>query len=569
MNKLISSRYWWLYLLILLLGINYLASLVHMRVDLTTEKRYTLSQPTRRLLKNLHERVTVTVFLQGDMPAGFKKLRNSAQELLQEFRELSGNRLQINFQRPGQGMDDSAREHFIVYLRDSLGLKPTNVKVQARADEAQEERLVFPGALVSYKGKEVAVNFLEGLNIEGSYGTLNSAEALLEYKLAHAIQKLAIEKLPNIGYLVGNGEPLNYNVYDLIERTLRPNYGFGFVPIDSVRTIPTDFNAIMIVKPTKPFTDQQKLKLDQYVMNGGRLIWFVDRLYAEMDSLMRKQSDFVAFDRELNIDDLLFKYGVRINPELVQDLQCDKMPLVVGNYGNQPQMQLTPWFYFPLLLGNSNHPITKNLDDVLSIFPNSIDTVKTTGLKKTFLLTTSPNARTLSTPAIVSLNSVKTEEDLKTFNRSNIPVGMLIEGRFSSLYTHRLSAGMEDTLAGIYHQPFRAASNDGNKMIVMADADIVTNVFTQREGPLPMGYNQFTNRQYGNRDFVLNCIEYLVNPSGILEARSKDFALRLLDPKKTDEQKGLWQIINIAVPIIIVLLFGLVYQLIRKRRYRG
>src|ERR1044072_8699302 len=287
-----------------------------------------------------------------------------------------------------------------------------------------------------------------------------------------------------------------------------------------------------------------------------------------MDSLMRSHSDFVAYDRNLGLDDLLFKYGVRINGDLVQDLQCDKIPLVVGNYGNQPQMQLVPWPYFPTLSSYSGHPIAKNLDNVLSLFPNSIDTVKN-NIKKTVLLASSERSRIISTPAIVTLNSIKTEDDMKTFNQPFIPIAVLLEGRFSSLYTNRLSTGMLDTLAGMYKQPFRAATEKEGKMIVVSDADIVTNVVTGNEGPLPMGYNQFTNYQYANKDFFLNCIQYLTDSSGILETRSKDFTLRLLDPQKTEEDRVQWQLLSIGLPVVLVLVFGVIYQAIRKRKYQG
>jgi gliding-associated putative ABC transporter substrate-binding component GldG len=567
MNKIMASKLWWLFLLIVLLGINYLASVVHTRVDLTQEKRYTLSPATKKLIKSLHDKVSITVLLTGDMPAGFKKLSNSTREMLQEFKELGGSNIQFKFEKPGEGLDDSARQKMQLHL-DSLGLKPTNIKVKAKAGESQEERLVYPGALVRYKDREVAIDLLQGQDMTGGVQSLNNAEALLEYKMARSIQKITADTVPAIGYLLGNGEPLTYNVFDLIERTLRQEYRFGWVPIDSVSVIPTEFDALVIEKPTITFTDQQKLKIDQYIMHGGKVIWLIDKLYAEMDSLMRSHSDFVAFDRNLNLDDQLFKYGVRINGDLVQDLQCDKIPLVVGNYGNQPQMQLVPWPYFPTLLNYSAHPIAKNLDNVLSIFPNSIDTIKN-NIKKTVLLSSSESSRIISTPAIVTLNSIKTEDDLKTFNQSFIPVAVLLEGRFSSLYTNRLSTGTLDTLAGLYKQPFRAATEHENKMIVVSDADIVANVVTQNEGPLPMGYNQFTNNQYANKDFFLNCIQYLTDSSGILDTRSKDFALRLLDTKKTEEDRAQWQILNIAVPVVLVLIFGVVYQAVRKRKYQG
>ncbi|HEY8896091.1 MAG TPA: gliding motility-associated ABC transporter substrate-binding protein GldG [Niastella sp.] len=567
MNKILASKLWWLFLLIVLVGLNYLASVVHTRVDLTQEKRYTLSPATKKLIKGLHDPVTVTVFLSGDMPAGFKKLSNSTKEMLQEFKELGGSNIHFKFEKPGEGLSDTAKENLQLHL-DSLGLKPTNIKVKAKAGEAQEERLVYPGALVKYRDREVAVDLLQGQDMTGGIQSLNNAEALLEYKMTRSIQKITADTVPAIGYLVTNENQLNYNVFDLVDRTLRQEYRFGFVPIDSVPVIPTVFDALVIVKPITPFTEKQKLKIDQYIMQGGKVFWLIDKLYAEMDSLMRSHSDFVAYDRNLNIDDLLFKYGVRINGDLVQDLQCDKIPLVVGNYGNQPQMQLVAWPYFPTLSSYSNHPIAKNLDNVLSLFPNSIDTVKN-NIKKTVLLASSERSRIISTPAIVTLNSIKTEDDMKTFNQPFIPIAVLLEGRFSSLYTNRLSSGMLDTLAGLYKQPFRAATEKEGKMIVVSDADIVTNVVTAKEGPLPMGYNQFTNYQFANKDFFLNCIQYLTDSSGILETRSKDFTLRLLDPKKTEDDRTKWQLLSIGLPVVLVLLFGAVYQALRKRKYQG
>jgi ABC-2 type transport system permease protein len=560
------NKLWWLYVLIGVVAINFVASLIHYRLDLTSEKRFTLSEPTKRLLQNIDDRVIIDVFLAGDLPADFRNLRNDAEELLQEFRETAGTSLSFRFRRPGEGMDENGRQQFLLSL-DSLGIRPTNVRVQTKAGESQEERLVYPAALVTYKDQVVPIDLLQGQDMTGGLQTLNTASALLEYKFANAIQKLTRERPAVIGYLTGNGEPLSYNVYDLVERTLRPNYGFGFVPIDSVPVIPAEFDAILIIKPSTPFTDRQKLKIDQYIMHGGKVLWMIDNLYAEMDSLMRTQSDFVAFDRGLDLTDQLFRYGVRINQDLIQDLQCDRLPLAVGNFGDQPQLQLVPWPYFPLLSSYSNHPISNNLNTVLSIFPNSLDTVEAAGIRKSVLLATSANSRRLSTPAIVSLNSVKTEDDIKTFNQQHIPIAVLLEGRFTSFFANRVSGALSDSLTNVYKQPFRASSADENKMIVVADADIASNVVTQNEGPLQMGTNQFTKVQYANKDFILNCIEYLTNPSGVLSTRNKSFALRLLDPAKLENNKTLWQGINVGAPVVLILLFALVFQAIRNKKY--
>jgi ABC-2 type transport system permease protein len=559
------TKYWWVYVLVGVIAINYLGSIIHYRIDLTSEKRYTLSSPTKRLLESLNRQVIIDVFLAGDLPADFRKLRNNAEELLQEFKEHN-NSIIYRFHRPGEGMVQSQRDSLLVQL-DSLGIRPTNVRVQTKAGESQEERLVYPGALVTFKDRVHAIDLLQGQDMTGGIETLNTAAALLEYKFASAIQRVTQETPAVIGYLAGNGEPLSYNVYDLIERTLRPNYGFGFVPIDSVPVIPLDFDALVIVKPTIPFTDKQKLKLDQYVMHGGKVIWMIDNLYAEMDSLMRSQSDFVAFDRGLNLDDQLFRYGVRINKDLIQDIQCDKLPLAVGNYGDRPQLQLVPWPYFPLLSSYTDHPISKSLNNIVSIFPNSMDTVETQGIKKTVLLASSDHSRSLNTPAIVSLNSVKSEDDLKTFNKKNLPVAVLLEGRFTSLFINRIPAATADSLSKVFNQPFLSTSAMENKMIVISDADIAANVVTQNEGPLAMGTNQFTKVQYANKDFITNCIEYLTNNSGILAARSKTFVLRLLDPAKIETEKTKWQLINVGFPVVLILIFAFIYQATRNRKY--
>jgi gliding-associated putative ABC transporter substrate-binding component GldG len=292
----------------------------------------------------------------------------------------------------------------------------------------------------------------------------------------------------------------------------------------------------------------------------------IDNLYASLDSLQRSEGQFIAFDMGLNLEDQLFKYGVRVNKDLVQDLQSDRIPSVIGKMGDKPQIEVLPWPYFPLLRNTSNHPIAKNLDYVVAQFPHSLDTVKAPGIKKTFLLATSPEARSLQTPAIVEWASIRTEEDLKTFNKSNIPVAVLLEGQFQSLFANRISTSTADTLAR-NGQPFRPANDQENKMVVIADGDIALNAVTKQEGPLPMGMNSYTKQQYANREFLLNTLEYLVDNSGILETRGKDYTLRLLDKKKMEEDKTFWQTVNIAGPILLIILLIAAYQLYRKKKF--
>lgn len=567
MKKILATKYWWLLLLIGLVLINFAASFIHARADLTAEKRYTLSAPTKKLLANLPDQVAITVFLDGDMPASFKKLRNSTQDLLNEFKEIGKTNIRFKFEKAGEGLQDSSKAYFLDSIA-RLGVKPYTINAQAKEGEGAEQRQVVPGALIAYKGRATAVDLLSGQSSGLDEGSINRVEATLEYKFASAIQKVTADSVQVVGYLLGDGEIFSDRIKDLIDNNIRKKYGFAFLPIDSVPAIPKVFNAIIINKPTQKFTDDQKLKIDQYVMQGGKVMWMIDNLYAEMDSLQRVQNQFIAFDRGLNLEDLLFRYGVRINLDLVQDLNCDKIPSVVGDAGGKPQIKLLQWPYFPLLSSNTDNPISKNLDYVLSQFPNSIDTVKAPGIRKTVLLTTSDASRILSTPAIVTWNSIQTQEDFKKFTRSYIPVAVLLEGKFNSLYANRATGAVKDALDAA-HESFRAQNVTDNKMIVISDGDIATNFVTQNEGPLPMGMNPYTKYKYANSEFVMNCIEHLVDNSGILETRGKDYTLRLLDKKKLEDGKTTWQLIAIVLPLLLVIIFSGLYQFLRKRKYQG
>jgi gliding-associated putative ABC transporter substrate-binding component GldG len=302
-------------------------------------------------------------------------------------------------------------------------------------------------------------------------------------------------------------------------------------------------------------------------MYGGKVIWFIDNLYAEMDSLQDTQTQFVAYDRGLNLVDLLFRYGVRINEDLLQDMNCDQMPLAVGSVGGKPQIQLVSWPYFPLLTPSDHSPISRNLEPVLGIFVNSMDTVKAPGIDKTILLSSSDYARVLKTPAIVSWESVKQAADPANFKDKDVPAGVLLEGQFHSLYENRLSAAQRDTLQGLGH-PFLPSARQPGKMIVVADGDLILNQVSGKTGPLNMGTNRYTEEQYANKDFFMNCMEYLTDPTGIIETRNKQLVLRNLDMQKVAEERTQWQLINIALPVLLVIGAGAVYQQVRKRKYQ-
>jgi len=563
-----DKKFGWIGLILVLLAINLGAASFHYRLDLTQEKRYTLSTPTKELLSHLDDNIEVELFLQGDLKSGIKKLSKSTQELLQEFNEYSDGRIRMRVTDPLAGLADSAKATMLDSLR-RIGIQPKTQVAQSKKGEEQSQRIVIPGAIVHYKNKIFPVDLLQGVQV-GKEGQpeeqlYTNAETLLEYKFGSAIDKITRKQVPAIGYVLGNGEPLDFSVYNLIQ-DMRANYRFGVVNLDSIPVIPQDFNALIIVKPTQKFTDREKLTLDQYVLHGGQIIWAVDELYAEMDSL-REVQQTIAYDRGLELEDLFFKYGVRIKHDLVLDLQSASLNMVVGTNGGKPDMQLLPWPYFPLLNGSLTHPISKNLDPVYAKFANSLDTVKAPGIQKTVLLQSSAGGRLISTPALISFETAKQANDPRVFNTPNIPVAMLLEGKFNSLFTGRIGTAVADSLANVYKQPFLSEAEKPSRVIVIGDADIVMNEVDPRRGPLQMGFSKDIDYRFANQDFIENCVEYMVNPSHILETRSKDFTLRLLDPAKVEADRSFWQFINIGLPILLVIAGGYLYQFLRKRKY--
>lgn len=582
MNTIGKHKYGVWGLIAAFVALVYLSTLFFYRVDLTAEKRYSVTPATRTLLQDMDSVITVKVFLTGDLPADYKKLSIATRDLLDEFRSLSGNRVQVSFEKPGEDItNDTAK----VALYDSLSrLGVVFEKSETIQSEKETNQLIIPSALVTFrKGQRpIAVDLRSSRKIfkqfnvvndnspqEDVEATRNAAEALLEFKFADAIDKLTRKYVPTVAYLVGNGEPIDFKVNDLGE-SLRNEYRLAVFDIKKGYPDPAIIDALMIVKPTQPFTEEDKLKLDQYVMNGGKIIWLIDKLHAELDSLMRSQAEYTAFDRGLDIDDILFKYGVRINPDLLQDLNCSKIPIVIGqNTDGSPKMQRVPWPYYPFLSAHGDNPISKNLERVLPIFPSSIDTVKAPGITKTILLTSDTNSRRISSPAIVSINSVKSDEDLLSFNKSYVPVAVLLEGKFSSLYSNRISQQVMDSVQRVTGRPYLAQGNKESKQIVVADADIVTNAISQTAGPLPMGLLPLENYRFANREFFLNSIDYLVSRNKLYESRNKDFVLRLLDKAKVEAQRGFWQLVNIVLPILLIILFGVFFQWQRKNKYQA
>ncbi len=581
MRLITKNKYGIWYLSGIFLLVIYLSTLFTIRFDLTAEKRFSLTQATRTLLKSIDSTITIQVFLTGDLPSDYKKLRIATNDLLEEFRSLSGNQIRVLFEKPGSGiLNDSTRMRLYDSL-SRLGVVFERSEMVSSGNDKETNQLIIPSALVSYRWgqKPIAIDLRSSRKVYKHYdvvtenpqedveATRNAAEALLEFKFSNAIDKLTRKYVPTVAYAVGNGEPTDMKVNDLGE-SLRNEYRLAVFDLKNAYPDPTLIDALMIVKPTQPFTEEDKLKLDQFVMNGGHIIWFIDKLHAELDSLMRSQAQYTAFDRGLELDDILFKYGVRINPDLVQDLNCSKIPIVIGrNADGSPKIQRLPWPYYPFLSSTSDNPISKNLDRVLPIFPSSIDTVKAEGIRKTILLATDSSSRTIGSPAIVSINSVSSNADLATFERKYIPIAVLLEGRFHSLFANRISQHLMDSVQKATGKPFLAIAKEEGKQIVVSDGDIVTNSISNTAGPLPMGVLPLENYRFANREFFLNAMDYLVSNNNLFESRNKEFVLRLLDKKKIAAEKNTWQFINIVLPVILIIITGLLYQWNRKRRF--
>jgi len=578
-NTVIESKYGWLLLLAVVLAVNFIASFLPARIDLTKEKRYTLNRTTVGMVKSLEDVVQINVFLKGDFPSGFRKLANTTREFLGLLKDRNSSRIRYRFISPLEEVPGGSGTYGDSLVR--MGAVPINLTVQKKAGESSN--IIFPVATVTYRDRQALVNLYPGASSRISQEEINSAEALMEYQFVKTLDKLTGTDKPAIAYSTGNGEPEDWRTFDLVQ-TLRPDYEFGTLNLHVQDRIPDAVDVLMIVKPTLTFTEEEKLKIDQFVMRGGKLLCFIDNLIAEQDSLALKP-ETIAYDRNLNLTDLFFRYGLRINTDLVMDLQCDVIPFVVGGTNDNPQLEFLRWNYYPVLTP-ANSRITKGTGYVTAHFANSIDTIEVAGVRKEPLLVSSPNSRIISTPALISLNENKDAPEDAKFKKNAIPVAMLLEGKFMSLFRNRLSKAQADTLAAMGAR-FRDVSEE-NKMIVVADGDIVLNDFIPSGGPnsspepIQMGWNKYTYTEYlkqseqarwfipvSNREFLLNCMEYLASNPAIIATRNKDIVLRLLDSKKIEAQKGTWQMINIALPVLLVILCGWIYQGVRRRRYAG
>jgi ABC-2 type transport system permease protein len=540
--------------LVLLVLINVLASQYFFRIDLTEEKRFSIKEQTKQVLRELDDKVYVEVYLEGELNAGFRRLQKSIRETLEEFRIYSDDKVQFVFVDPSTAMSQKARNEYMQELMQK-GIVPTNVV--DNKDGQVSEKIIFPGALISYAGFETGVNLLKGNQARTADEKINGSIEGIEYELANAIYKMTNTDRKRIGFVTGHGELDSLEIASL-NSALLELYSVVKVDLSRKKTLEL-YDALIIAKPTQPYSESDKYKLDQYIMNGGKILFLVDKLEATMDSV--SQEGYFAFPYNINLDDQLFKYGIRLNLDLVQDELAGKFPVITGEVDGKPQLQLMDWPFFPLINRYADHSITRNLDAVMTRFISTVDTVKATGIKKTPLLFTSQYARKLTTPVLVNINDIRNNLKKEDFTLSYLPVGYLLEGKFTSLYKNRFLPQDSD-------QTTFKEQGASTKLIVIADGDLARNDVNPRTGqPQQLGFDPFAKYTFANQELLLNAVNYLVNGDGLITARNKEVKIRPLDKEKIRTERTKWQLINLALPLVLMLAYGIVRSFLRKRKY--
>jgi len=561
--------------LLIIILVNIIGSFVFTRFDLTAEKRFSLSPATKNMLKNLDDIVYFKVYLDGDFPAGFKRLSKETQEMLEEFRAYSNN-IEYEFINPSKSTDKATRNSIYQQLVRK-GLTPTDLHVTKKGGKSQQ--IIFPGAIVTYKSRELPLTLLNSQLGQSPEIVLNNSIQDLEYNISNVIKKLSVENKPKLAFITGHGEADEHQTAD-ITNALEEYYSVERIDINgqinaltkreknkndtSKIMIYNKYKAIIIAKPDSAFSEKDKFIIDQYVMRGGKILWLVDPVYTSMDSLQTNNFTYGIIN-DLNLEDMFFDYGIRLNYNLIMDLNALPIPVVTGNIGNNKQIDFLPWYFFPIITPDLNHIIVNNLNLIKTEFISSIDTIGVKNIKKTILLRTSNKSRTIGTPAMISLDILRKQPNERLYNKPPQNVAVLLEGNFRSLYKDRIPPKIVNSK----EIGFKAKS-DFNKMIIVSDGDIIINQMQFSNGklyPLPLGYDKYTKQTFGNKEFILNSINYLCDESGIISVRSKKIKLRLLDKVKINKNRSLWQALNVLLPVILILIFGFIQNFIRKRKY--
>jgi ABC-2 type transport system permease protein len=545
--------------LLLVVSLLCVSNIFYYRLDLTAEKRYTLSDKTKSILDGLKEDVYVEVYLDGELPPPFKRLHDRVNELLVQCANDSKIKLHFQFFDPSTISDKKKKDDFINQLI-SRGVLPTTINKKT-SDELISQQLIFPSMLVWNSKKEIAVNLLKNNPAFGAEENINNSIEALEYELVNAVNVISQNEKKSIAFLEGQGELSKIETAD-IGGTLADFYNVDILTTDKLSRNMNKYSALVIAQPRKDFSEKDKYIIDQFIMNGGSSLWLIDQVSADLDSL-RYKSEILAYSRPLNIEDMLFTYGIRINPNLVLDGQCVLIPVKTSLENEPAKFSPAPWYYSPLIMPNQNNPIGKNVNPIRFDFTNTIDTLGgNANIKKDILLMSSRNTRLVNVPWPVSLDIVNEKMNPEVFNQSSKILGVGLRGIFPSVFRHRIldfNIGFEQKKESL-----------NTKMIIVSDGDIIRNSFSgtgDNLNILPLGYDRYTKRTYGNKAFLLNAINYLCDNSGLTQLRNREFRLRILDKTKLKSERIFWQSLNILLPLILLIALAIIWYFVRKKTY--
>lgn len=539
-----------------LILLNILAQFAYTRIDFTKEKRFTLTPKSKAILGKINTPLTITVFLEGDLPAPFKRLKNATRDLLADYKAYAGKEIKVVFKDPVSGLSIEEQDTVINNLYQS-GIEPTTINIKNDAGFAQ--KMVFPMAMLETENHQLPLKLLQNLNASGSYEeNINNSIQNLEYLFTAAIQKVLSNDHPRIGFTEGNGELSDLSLNDAIN-SLSESYEVGRVNLNTIDASGLDkLKLLIIAKPQQAFTEAEKYKINYFVMKGGRVVWAIDQVSADLDSL-KGSGEQLAFSKKLNIDDLLFMYGARVNYNLIADANCVEIPLSMGQQG---QIELAPWVYYPLMMPDTAHNLVRNIDAIRSEFASTVDTIGVKGLKKTVILHSSPFNKIFNTPKLLSLQMVAEQPDPRDYASIPQTLGILIEGTFPSVFLNR---AVPEGVTGNYNV---SAQSKNTKMIVIGDGDVFKNQLSSKDGSaFPLGFDRYTQKNYGNKALLLNIADYLSNDDNLIALRNKEVKIRLLDKAGLRTEKLQWQIINMALPLFLLISFAIFQHYYRKHKY--
>jgi len=546
---------------ICILAVIIISSFFFFRIDLTSDKRYSISEQTKNLMKNIEAPLKVVVYLDGDLNPGFLRLKKSTAELLDELSVYSDQAIDVHFENPSLADNPEQREKKYTEL-EARGLMPTAVYERDKEGKSIQ-KVIFPWIEISYKGTKIPISLLKNIPRNSGEENLNVSIENLEFEITDCIRRLVNTKVTKIAFIEGHGELSEMETYD-ISRSLSRYFQIDRGVLASNASMLNDYKVIIIAKPILPFSESDKFIIDQYIMNGGRVLWLIDAVRISRENLSATGLS-PAIELDVNLSDQLFRYGVRINPVVLQDVQCASTPVNIAPANATPQFEPTPWHFAPLLLTSGDHPVTRNITEVRAEFCSGIDLVgENKQIKNQLLLATSDNTHIIGTPTTIDLSQTPKATDKEYFNLGYVPVAVALEGVFESDFANRMTPkGLTNIL------PFRKRSLP-TRQIVVADGDIIRNETTGKGSEssiIPLGFDRYMNQQFGNKEFVQNAVLYLADNEGWMQLRSRTLKLRLLNKQITNEDKAFWQLANVLIPIGLLLIFGIAYQVIRKRKY--